>query len=163
MHNFILLTIRFTQYSTGYTKGIESVHPTEGPRTFHGTFAVKATTPINTSLKDGKQIIEYNSILQKHSQQQQNHEASNGLQKQSLFVALLDYYPQSFCKSGHPEQELQLQAGDVVNVIGDMNSDGYYHVQFNDRQGLVPAHFLEEVNIKNTTIKQRLRNQVTSL
>ena len=85
------------------------------------------------------------------------------MQKQRLFIALLDYYPQSFCKSGHPERELQLQAGDVVNVIGDMNSDGYYHVQFNSNQGLVPAHFLEEVNIKNTTIKRRLRNQVTAL
>ena len=76
---------------------------------------------------------------------------------------MLDYFPESFCKSGHPEQELQLKAGDIVNVIGDMNSDGYYRVKFNDRQGLVPAHFLEEMNIKNSAIKRRLRNQVTTL
>lgn len=85
------------------------------------------------------------------------------MSKQRLFIAILDYYPQSFCRSGHPEWELQLQAGDVVNVIGDMNADGYYHVEFNDQQGLVPAHFLEEVNVKNATIKRRLRNQVTTL
>ena len=80
-----------------------------------------------------------------------------------MFITLLDYYPESFCQSGHPEQELQLRAGDVVNVIGKMNSDGYYYVQFNDRQGLVPANFLEEMNIKDPAIKQRLRNQVQML
>ena len=80
-----------------------------------------------------------------------------------MFITLLDYYPESFCQSGHPEQELQLRAGDVVNVIGKMNSDGYYYVQFNDRQGLVPANFLEEMKIKDPAIKQRLRNQVQTL
>ena len=54
-------------------------------------------------------------------------------------------------------------AGDVVDVIGDMNADGFYHVQFENRQGLVPAHFLEEMNIKNATIKRRLRNQVCNV
>ena len=88
---------------------------------------------------------------------------SNSKQKQRLFIALLDYNPQSFCRSGHPEWELRLQTGDVVKVVGDMNSDGYYHVQFNNRQGLVPAHFLEEMNIKNATIKRRLHNQVIIL
>lgn len=102
---------------------------------------------------------EYNVFLS----QQQTRGESNGVLKQRLFVTLLDYNPQSFCQSGHPERELQLQAGDVVTVVGDMNADGYYHVQFNSKQGMVPTHFLEEMHIKNTTIKQRLHNQVITI
>ena len=102
--------------------------------------------------------IQYNCVLPP----QENHVASNGIHKQRLFVTLLDYNPQSFCRSGHPDRELQLHAGDVVNVVGDMNSDGYFHVQFENRQGLVPANFLEEMNIKSTAIKRRLRNQVNN-
>ena len=50
--------------------------------------------------------------------------------------------------------------GDVIAVTGEMDSDGYYNGIFEGRRGLVPAKFLEEMDVKNKEVQQRLLNQV---
>ncbi|XP_062310500.1 RIMS-binding protein 2 isoform X1 [Osmerus eperlanus] len=43
------------------------------------------------------------------------------------------------------EAELTFCAGDVVNVFGEIDEDGFYYGELNGHKGLVPSNFLEEV------------------
>ncbi|XP_065883395.1 golgin subfamily A member 6-like protein 7 isoform X2 [Dysidea avara] len=76
--------------------------------------------------------------------------------KQRLFVTKHDYDSRSslFGRSGH--QELQLRTGDMVTVLGDVNSSGYYVVEFRAQRGLVHHRVLDEVDISMT---RRLSDQ----
>ena len=74
-----------------------------------------------------------------------------------MFVTKHDYDSRSslFGRSGH--QELQLRTGDMVTVLGDVNSSGYYVVEFRAQRGLVHHRVLDEVDISMT---RRLSDQV---
>lgn len=41
--------------------------------------------------------------------------------------------------------ELPFKMGDIINVIGDMDDDGFYLGELNGRRGLVPSNFLEPI------------------
>jgi len=41
-------------------------------------------------------------------------------------IALYDYDPQELSPNVDAEVELKFQTGDIVNVFGDMDDDGFY-------------------------------------
>lgn len=51
--------------------------------------------------------------------------------------------------------------GDVISVVGEMNVSGYYTAEFEGRRGLVPAAFVQEMNIDDKDAQYRLLNQVS--
>ena len=50
--------------------------------------------------------------------------------------------------------------GDVLCVEGDMDENGYYCASFGGVSGLVPANFVQEAEVSDFTIRNRLFNQV---
>ena len=52
-------------------------------------------------------------------------------------------------------------SGDVILVVSDMDSFGYYKAVFDGRCGLVPSAFIQEMKIDDKGAQQRLLNQVT--
>ena len=66
------------------------------------------------------------------------------LQRQ-CFVALYDYNPFQSCTTGRPDLELPLKKGDIMTVIGDMDTNGYYKAEMDGLNGLVPSNFVEDV------------------
>ena len=51
-------------------------------------------------------------------------------------------------------------AGDVLAVHGEMDSMGYYTASFGNQTGLVPANFVQEMDIQDQRMRERLFNQV---
>ncbi|XP_069034258.1 RIMS-binding protein 2 isoform X8 [Embiotoca jacksoni] len=69
-------------------------------------------------------------------------------------VALYDYDPRESSPNVdveyegnrlNEEAELTFCAGDVINVFGEIDEDGFYYGELNGHKGLVPSNFLEEV------------------
>ncbi|XP_041792543.1 RIMS-binding protein 2 [Chelmon rostratus] len=60
-------------------------------------------------------------------------------------VALYDYDPRESSPNVDVEAELTFCAGDVINVFGEIDEDGFYYGELNGHKGLVPSNFLEEV------------------
>jgi len=42
------------------------------------------------------------------------------------------------------------ELGTIVVVLGEMNSQGYYTAWHNNQEGLVPANFIQEIEVKDT-------------
>lgn len=80
-----------------------------------------------------------------------------------MFVTLFDYDPDALCTTQQPELELKLQAGDVIAISGDMNESGMYLAEYEGRQGLIPANFVEELDINDPLCKSRTINKTASL
>ena len=51
----------------------------------------------------------------------------------------------------------------MLKVIGEMNELGYYTALFNGEVGLVPANFVQEIDILDNGIIGRVTNQVRNL
>ncbi|KAL3865001.1 hypothetical protein ACJMK2_006637 [Sinanodonta woodiana] len=62
------------------------------------------------------------------------------------FIAILDYEPALFSRSGRQRLELPLKEGDIVTITGPLSQHGYYEAEHNGRIGLVPANYLQPVN-----------------
>ncbi|MFT7796883.1 RIMS-binding protein 2 isoform X2 [Arapaima gigas] len=60
-------------------------------------------------------------------------------------VALYDYDPRESSPNVDVEAELTFCAGDIINVFGEIDEDGFYYGELNGHKGLVPSNFLEEV------------------
>ncbi|XP_078410798.1 RIMS-binding protein 2 [Cetorhinus maximus] len=60
-------------------------------------------------------------------------------------VALYDYDPRESSPNVDVEAELTFCAGDIINVWGELDEDGFYYGEINGQKGLVPSNFLEEV------------------
>ncbi|XP_035242055.1 RIMS-binding protein 2-like isoform X6 [Anguilla anguilla] len=58
-------------------------------------------------------------------------------------VAIFDYDPLESSPNTDTEAELCFSAGDVIDVFGDMDEDGFFHGHLNGREGLVPSNFLQ--------------------
>ena len=41
--------------------------------------------------------------------------------------------------------ELPFRTGDIINVIGNMDEDGFFMAELNGKRGLVPSNFLQPV------------------
>ncbi|XP_060066658.1 nuclear anchorage protein 1-like isoform X2 [Ylistrum balloti] len=63
--------------------------------------------------------------------------------RHTAFVAVADYDPNAFSKSGRPRLELELVEGDTVTITGPLDSFGYYEAEVKGRVGLVPASHVQ--------------------
>nr|CAH7758608.1 unnamed protein product [Callosobruchus chinensis] len=60
-------------------------------------------------------------------------------------VALYDYDPQELSPNVDAEQvELSFTTGQIINVYGEMDDDGFYMAEIDGVRGLVPSNFLTE-------------------
>ncbi|XP_063751497.1 RIMS-binding protein 2-like isoform X3 [Eleginops maclovinus] len=60
-------------------------------------------------------------------------------------VAIFDYDPRESSPNTDIEAELTFSAGDIINVFGDMDEDGFFYGDLNGQRGLVPSNFLQAV------------------
>ncbi|XP_051793043.1 peripheral-type benzodiazepine receptor-associated protein 1 isoform X14 [Acanthochromis polyacanthus] len=58
-------------------------------------------------------------------------------------VAIFDYDPRESSPNTDIEAELTFSAGDIIQVIGDMDEDGFFYGDLNGHRGLVPSNFLQ--------------------
>ncbi|XP_019851877.1 PREDICTED: CAP-Gly domain-containing linker protein 1-like isoform X2 [Amphimedon queenslandica] len=105
-----------------------------------------APVPIESGSTGGKRVPRAGRVVSKSP-------------KSQLFVALFDYNPKSYCSTGHPERELTIKTGDVINVISDMDSSGYYTAEYKGQRGLVPAAFIQAMEISDSETQKRLLDQ----
>ncbi|CAH1953499.1 unnamed protein product [Acanthoscelides obtectus] len=62
-------------------------------------------------------------------------------------VALYDYDPQELSPNVDAEQvELSFTTGQIINVYGEMDDDGFYMAEIDGVRGLVPSNFLTEAS-----------------
>ncbi|KAK9874253.1 hypothetical protein WA026_002609 [Henosepilachna vigintioctopunctata] len=59
-------------------------------------------------------------------------------------VALYDYDPQELSPNVDAEVELSFTTGQIINVYGEMDDDGFYMGELDGVRGLVPSNFLTE-------------------
>lgn len=59
-------------------------------------------------------------------------------------VALYDYDPQELSPNVDSEVELSFKTGDIINVFGDMDDDGFFMGELRGQRGLVPSNFLQD-------------------
>ncbi|XP_021350814.1 centrosomal protein of 290 kDa-like isoform X3 [Mizuhopecten yessoensis] len=80
-----------------------------------------------------------------HSLEQRGHKQPpmGHMPHQTAYVAVADYDPRSFSKSGRPRLELQLTEGDIVTITGPLDNHGYYEAEVKGRVGLVPASHVQ--------------------
>lgn len=58
-------------------------------------------------------------------------------------VAIFDYDPRESSPNTDIEAELTFSAGDIIQVFGDMDEDGFFYGDLNGHRGLVPSNFLQ--------------------
>ncbi|EDV22210.1 uncharacterized protein TRIADDRAFT_59211 [Trichoplax adhaerens] len=61
----------------------------------------------------------------------------------SYAVALYDYDPYVSSPNADSEMELTFHAGDTIRILGNMDEDGYFMGELNDKRGLVPSNFVK--------------------
>uniref|UniRef100_A0AAV2JAM1 RIMS-binding protein 2 n=1 Tax=Knipowitschia caucasica TaxID=637954 RepID=A0AAV2JAM1_KNICA len=77
-----------------------------------------------------------------------------------LFVALFSYDPASMSPNpGAIEEELPFTEGQIIQVIGDKDADGFYHGECDGRVGLVPCNMVTEIQVEDEATKQHLLKQ----
>ncbi|XP_056414538.1 peripheral-type benzodiazepine receptor-associated protein 1 isoform X2 [Hyla sarda] len=77
-----------------------------------------------------------------------------------LFVALFDYDPETM--SPNPEaymEELQFKEGQILQVFGDKDSDGFYQGKYAESTGYIPCNMVSELHIENEEDKMQLLRQ----
>lgn len=52
--------------------------------------------------------------------------------------------------------------GSIVIVSGEMDENGYYNASYNDIFGIIPANFIQEIELHDQNLISRLINQVNS-
>ncbi|QQP38316.1 Uncharacterized protein FKW44_018862, partial [Caligus rogercresseyi] len=60
-------------------------------------------------------------------------------------LALYDYDPAELSPNVDSEVELSFRTGDIIEVFGEMDDDGFYLGEFGGKRGLVPSNFLTDV------------------
>ncbi|XP_073523667.1 peripheral-type benzodiazepine receptor-associated protein 1 isoform X3 [Phyllobates terribilis] len=77
-----------------------------------------------------------------------------------LFVALFDYDPETM--SPNPEaymEELPFKEGQILQVFGDKDSDGFYEGKCEDRTGYIPCNMVSELHIETEEVRMQLLQQ----
>ncbi|KAK4878821.1 hypothetical protein RN001_011327 [Aquatica leii] len=69
-------------------------------------------------------------------------------------VALYDYDPQELSPNVDAEVELSFTTGQIINVFGEMDDDGFYMAEIDGVRGLVPSNFLTEAPDQYSTSGQ---------
>uniref|UniRef100_A0A8C4T2D6 RIMS-binding protein 2 n=1 Tax=Erpetoichthys calabaricus TaxID=27687 RepID=A0A8C4T2D6_ERPCA len=60
-------------------------------------------------------------------------------------VAIFDYDPRESSPNIDVEAELTFSAGDIIEVFGEMDDDGFFYGSLSGLQGLVPSNFLQAI------------------
>ncbi|XP_055004343.1 RIMS-binding protein 2 isoform X1 [Boleophthalmus pectinirostris] len=77
-----------------------------------------------------------------------------------LFVALFSYDPASMSPNpGAVEEELPFNEGQIIQVFGDKDADGFYHGECAGRVGLVPCNMVSEIQVEDEETRQHLLKQ----
>ncbi|XP_040278080.1 peripheral-type benzodiazepine receptor-associated protein 1 [Bufo bufo] len=74
-----------------------------------------------------------------------------------LFVALFDYDPETM--SPNPEaymEELPFKEGQILQVFGDKDADGFYHGKCAERTGYIPCNMVSELRIESEEVRMQL-------
>uniref|UniRef100_A0A8C5HFI2 RIMS-binding protein 2 n=1 Tax=Gouania willdenowi TaxID=441366 RepID=A0A8C5HFI2_GOUWI len=58
-------------------------------------------------------------------------------------VAIFDYDPRESSPNTDIEAELTFSAGDIIQVFGEMDDDGFFNGDLNGQKGLAPSNFLQ--------------------
>jgi RIMS-binding protein 2 len=66
-------------------------------------------------------------------------------------MALYDYSPEQQSPHDYTALELPFHAGDLIYVYGEPRQDGFYHGEIDEKRGLVPACFVEDIAKLNRT------------
>ncbi|XP_077150691.1 peripheral-type benzodiazepine receptor-associated protein 1 isoform X3 [Ranitomeya variabilis] len=77
-----------------------------------------------------------------------------------LFVALFDYHPATM--SPNPEaymEELPFKEGQILQVFGDKDSDGFYQGKCEERTGYIPCNMVSELHIESEEARMQLLKQ----
>ncbi|XP_075710189.1 peripheral-type benzodiazepine receptor-associated protein 1 isoform X5 [Rhinoderma darwinii] len=77
-----------------------------------------------------------------------------------IFVALFDYDPETM--SPNPEaymEELLFKEGQILQVFGDKDSDGFYHGKCAERTGYIPCNMVSEIHIESQEVRMQLLRQ----
>jgi hypothetical protein len=64
---------------------------------------------------------------------------------QRRFVVVFDYDPQSMSPNEDYSLELEINAGDILTVHGDLDEDGFFDASLGTRRGVVPHSFVREL------------------
>ncbi|XP_069140481.1 golgin subfamily B member 1-like [Argopecten irradians] len=90
-------------------------------------------------------LIHRPNRLPVYSLEQQGHKQppAGHMPRHPAYVAVADYDPSTFSKSGRPRLELQLTEGNTVTITGPLDSHGYYEAEVKGRVGLVPASHVQ--------------------
>ncbi|XP_034548249.1 RIMS-binding protein 2 isoform X2 [Notolabrus celidotus] len=77
-----------------------------------------------------------------------------------VFVALFDYDPMSM--SPNPDaadEELPFKEGQIIKVIGNKDTDGFYRAEIRDRVGLIPCNMVSEIQTEDDDMMDQLLKQ----
>lgn len=59
--------------------------------------------------------------------------------------------------------ETIIPIGSVITVTGGMDDDGYYIASCGDKTGMVPANFIQEIELRDKELITRLTNKVVAI
>ncbi|XP_075052698.1 peripheral-type benzodiazepine receptor-associated protein 1 isoform X3 [Mixophyes fleayi] len=77
-----------------------------------------------------------------------------------IFVALFDYDPETM--SPNPDafmEELPFKEGQILQVFGDKDTDGFYQGKYEERTGYIPCNMVSELHIQNEEVRMHLLRQ----
>ncbi|XP_063812276.1 peripheral-type benzodiazepine receptor-associated protein 1 isoform X3 [Pseudophryne corroboree] len=77
-----------------------------------------------------------------------------------LFVSLFDYDPETM--SPNPDaymEELPFKEGQILQVFGDKDADGFYHGKYDGRTGYIPCNMVSELHIQSEEVRMQLLRQ----
>ncbi|XP_068617132.1 RIMS-binding protein 2 [Brachionichthys hirsutus] len=77
-----------------------------------------------------------------------------------VFVALFDYDPMSM--SPNPDaadEELPFKEGQIIKVLGNKDTDGFYRAEVRDRGGLIPCNMVSEIQAEDEEMMAQLLEQ----
>ncbi|KAM5179828.1 RIMS-binding protein 2-like isoform 2-T2 [Mantella aurantiaca] len=77
-----------------------------------------------------------------------------------MFVALFDYDPETM--SPNPDaymEELPFKEGQILQVFGDKDTDGFYQGKYGERTGYIPCNMVSELHIESEEVRRELLRQ----
>ncbi|XP_059850562.1 RIMS-binding protein 2 isoform X2 [Hypanus sabinus] len=77
-----------------------------------------------------------------------------------VFVALFDYDPLSMSPNPDAaEEELPFREGQIIQVHGSKDADGFYHGEIDGRVGLIPCNMVSEIQADSEEMVEQLVTQ----
>lgn len=57
-------------------------------------------------------------------------------------------------------EQLNTCLGSIILVLGLMDDNGYYTAVYQNSKGIIPANFVQEIEVRDEDLMTRLANQV---